>query len=453
MVIISMEKLKKIILIVIIVQFLMIGLLAASLVYMLSRPVTCPIAASYILWREGHKYYAANASGIQFTGTNASWVIQSAIDSLTVGRTWKEKILLKGEFVISNTIILRSYTLLEFQGKITVADNANIDAAIKSEGFDYLTGTDSTGGVVEVEINGLKLDGNKEKQTRGFGVKLYGRKLTLKDVTVYNCKEDGIWTEWSSSPSVSSPDDAMEGIFSNVRSCFNDGRGWRMLGPHDSYLTDILLCCNRLVGFACWGGGGCQGTNLHAYGNGEAGFYIDAQVMFTNIISESNNQSGVIVLHNDVYLDGNFYNNRQYGIEMGDAMHAPAGCYIRGKTLGHPTDKAGLRLLNGSINRYELHMWENTTISGALNVHDTYMIVNTKNGQRSQNSGTATIPSGSTNVTVAHSLIGTPKIVIATGRNEAAADAYVSSRNATHIIIAIPHAANADVEVDWYAEV
>ncbi|MGB9853798.1 MAG: hypothetical protein ACPLRY_03205 [Candidatus Bathyarchaeales archaeon] len=54
----------------------------------------------------------------------------------------ERKIILKGDFIISNTIIVKSYTILEFQGEVTVADNANIDAAIKSEGFDYLTGTD-----------------------------------------------------------------------------------------------------------------------------------------------------------------------------------------------------------------------------------------------------------------------------------------------------------------------
>jgi hypothetical protein len=445
-----MENLKK----TIIAQIVIIGLLLALLAYVLSKPTIHPISASYIIWREGDNYYAADASGIKFSGKNASQVIQSAIDSLTIGRTWKEKILLKGDFTISNPIILKNYTILEFQGKVKVADNANIDAAIKSEGFDDLAGTNSTGGVVEVEIVGLKLDGNKEKQTKGFGLKLYGRKLTLKDVNVYYCKEDGIWTEWSTDPGVSNPDEAMEGIFSNIRSCFNDGRGWRMLGPHDSYLTDILLYCNRLVGFACWGGGGCQGTNLHAYGNGEAGFYIDANgTTFNNIISESNNQSGVIVLAHDVYLDGIFYNNREYGIVMGDKSHAPAGCYIRGKTLGHPTDKAGLLLVNGSINRYELHMWENTTISGKLNADDKYAIFNTKNGERSQNSGTATIPSGTRSITITHSLIGTPKIVVVTGRDGETADAYISARNETHITITVPNQVTADREIDWYAEV
>ncbi|MGC8895628.1 MAG: right-handed parallel beta-helix repeat-containing protein [Candidatus Bathyarchaeia archaeon] len=445
-----MENFKKIV----IAELVIIGLLLALLVYALSKPAVCPVAASYTVWREGDEYYAADTSGIRFSGKNASQVIQSAIDALTPGRTWKEKILLKGDFTISTPIIVRSYTALEFQGKITVADNANIDAAIKSEGFDDLAGTDSTGGVVEVEIVGLKLDGNKAKQTKGFGLKLYGRKLTMKDVNIYYCKEDGIWTEWSTNPNVTSPEDAMEGIFSNIRSSFNDGRGWRMLGPHDSYLTDILLYCNRLVGFACWGEGGCQGINLHAYGNGEVGFYIDAPVIFTNIVSESNNQSGVIVLHNDVYLDGNFYNNHEYGIVMGDESHAPAGCYIRGKTLGHPIDKAGLLLVNGSTNRYELHMWENnTSIKGTPSVNDKYIIVNTNNSKRSQNSGTATIPSRNTSVTIPHSLIWVPKIVVVTGRDNETACAYVSYRNETHITITVPNPVTADREVDWYAEI
>ncbi|MDI6690557.1 MAG: hypothetical protein QME50_01650, partial [Candidatus Bathyarchaeota archaeon] len=133
------------------------------------------------------------------------------MDSLTTNRTWKEKIILKGNFTISNTIIVKSYTILEFQGKITVADNVNIDAAIKSEGFDEFAGTNSTGAAVEVEIVGLKLDGN---HACNFGLKLYGRKLTLKDANIYYGKEDGIWTEWSTDPGVSNPDEAMEGIFS-----------------------------------------------------------------------------------------------------------------------------------------------------------------------------------------------------------------------------------------------
>lgn len=296
----------------------------------------------------------------------------------------------------------------------------------------------------------MNVDGNKAGQVNCVGVELYGRRLVLRDVTVCNCSGDGIWTEWSSSQTVSTPNDVMEGVFSDVRSCFNNGGGWLMLEPHDSYLDDILLYCNGLVGFASWGAGECQGVNLHAYGNSQAGFYIDAPSTFNNIISESNYQSGVIVLAHDVSLDGTFYNNNWYGIEMGNANGSPAGCYIQGKTLGNTL--AGLRLTNGTINRYELQMWENTTVSGDLNVNDTYAIVNTKNGQKSQNSGTAIISAGDTNVTVPHWLIGTPRVVTVTGVDSETAGAYISARSETTITIAVPKPVTANRETDWYAE-
>ncbi|MGB9853797.1 MAG: hypothetical protein ACPLRY_03200 [Candidatus Bathyarchaeales archaeon] len=86
-----MEKIKKIMLFIILVQLVTIFLLGFTLTCTLSRKTVYPIVASAIVWREGSNYYAANASGIQFSGANASWVIQSAIDSLNMGRTWKEK--------------------------------------------------------------------------------------------------------------------------------------------------------------------------------------------------------------------------------------------------------------------------------------------------------------------------------------------------------------------------
>jgi hypothetical protein len=54
---------------------------------------------------------------------------------------------------------------------------------------------------------------------------------------------------------------------------------------------------------------------------------------------------------------------------------------------------------------------------------------------------------------VPHSLIGTPRIVVVTGRDSETAYAYVSDRNATHITITVPNPVTADREVDWYAEV
>lgn len=67
-------------------------------------------------------------------------------------------------------------------------------------------------------------------------------------------------------------------------------------------------------------------------------------------------------------------------------------------------------------------------------------------------SGTATIPSGSSSVTVQHGLPATPRVVVVTGRHSETASAFVSARDASTITISVPAPVTADRAVDWYAE-
>jgi hypothetical protein len=69
-----------------------------------------------------------------------------------------------------------------------------------------------------------------------------------------------------------------------------------------------------------------------------------------------------------------------------------------------------------------------------------------------RNRGTATIPAGTTSVTVAHGLAATPSKVIVTPRANIGS-VWVSARNSTHITISCSTAPTADTIVDWYAEV
>jgi hypothetical protein len=73
-------------------------------------------------------------------------------------------------------------------------------------------------------------------------------------------------------------------------------------------------------------------------------------------------------------------------------------------------------------------------------------------GLLGENSGTATIPSGQTSVTVAHGLAATPSKVIVTPRANIGS-VWVSARNSTHITISCSTAPTADTIVDWYAQV
>jgi len=85
--------------------------------------------ASYIIFKKSDCYWAKNAStgDIEFGGTNnaggvsgqdASAVIQAALDALTPGRTWKEKVVLKGDFGLTKKINLVEYLILDIQGKL-----------------------------------------------------------------------------------------------------------------------------------------------------------------------------------------------------------------------------------------------------------------------------------------------------------------------------------------------
>lgn len=98
-------------------------------------------------------YYAKNGTTgfIEFCGTNASQIIQQTINSLPNGRTWKEKIILKGEFTIDSTITLPSYTILEVRGKIKLANNAEKTMILVSGSH--------------TEIIGGTFDGNNGAQT------------------------------------------------------------------------------------------------------------------------------------------------------------------------------------------------------------------------------------------------------------------------------------------------
>lgn len=75
---------------------------------------------SYIIYKDGIRTNAINGNTgiIDYSGHNANAVIQNAIDSLTPGRKWKEKITLKGNFEIDDTIHIRPYTIFELCGSI-----------------------------------------------------------------------------------------------------------------------------------------------------------------------------------------------------------------------------------------------------------------------------------------------------------------------------------------------
>jgi len=148
--------------------------------------------ASAIVYKEGD-YAVAKVWNEQWgrwsrvaKSTDHASVIQAAIDSLTPNRTWKEKVILKGDFVVSKTIKIPSYTVLELNGSIKLADGANAR---------IITNKNTDTGDQYIDIIGGVIDGNKANQTSEFaGIRLYGCSYcVIRNVTVRNVYGIGIW--------------------------------------------------------------------------------------------------------------------------------------------------------------------------------------------------------------------------------------------------------------------
>jgi hypothetical protein len=90
---------------------------------------------------------------------------------------------------------------------------------------------------------------------------------------------------------------------------------------------------------------------------------------------------------------------------------------------------------------------QSSPITGLINSKPRFNV-----GYITSNSGTATIPSGQTSVTVAHNLVTTPSKVLVTPRVNIGS-VWVSARNSTHFTISCSSTPTADTIVDWYAEV
>jgi len=146
---------------------------------------TIPIeqVASYIIFKKGNTIYARNGNTgkIDFYGLDASAVIQSALDALTSGRTWEEKVVMKGKFELTTSIKMPPNTILDLsQAELKLADGANSkiienkDTTIQEDNKKILFG---------------HIDGNKANQTvANNGIVLLGRKIYIIGVEITNVK-------------------------------------------------------------------------------------------------------------------------------------------------------------------------------------------------------------------------------------------------------------------------
>jgi len=126
-----------------------------------------PGAPNYTIWKKGTTYYAKNAFGvIDFSGTNARQVIQSAIDSLTNGGTIYIK---QGNYTIDSYLYITT-SQIRITGETIGSDTTGVIGTILhyTGSVDAIRIGDNTNGIKWVVIENLAIIGSDSQNTYGI---------------------------------------------------------------------------------------------------------------------------------------------------------------------------------------------------------------------------------------------------------------------------------------------
>ncbi|MEH1097896.1 glycosyl hydrolase family 28-related protein [Micromonospora sp. CPCC 205561] len=219
-------------------------------------------------------------------------------------------------------------------------------AILESEGFARLSGTRSDDGITLFSLRDLTLDGNKEQNPEGgHGLRVYGYGYEITEVIVFNCRGDGILSEWGPAAALPAPSHQMEARLTAVRTHGNDGHGVNFQGPHDSMFLNCVTFENAGAGFRLAGDStGTQMVNCHAWGiKQNVSFDLGAtSVGCVNCYADLNGGVGVRISRNDCRWIGGFilgYNqshpHQEIGVQFvpGRQPDEPSGCLVDSKVV------------------------------------------------------------------------------------------------------------------------
>ncbi|MEN3308653.1 MAG: hypothetical protein V7603_4855, partial [Micromonosporaceae bacterium] len=223
-------------------------------------------------------------------------------------------------------------------------------AIIESEGFVDRTGTRAASGITMFSVRDLTLDGNKSRNPKGgYGMRIYGYGYELTEIIAFNCRNDGIFSEWGPTGALPFPSHQMEARLTSVRSHDNEGHGINFSGPHDSMFLNCVASENLAAGFRLAAdGSGTSMVNCHAWGiKQNISFDIAALgVGCMNCYADINGGVGVRISRNDCRWVGGLVlgaglgqSSQEIGVQLvpGPSASEPAGTVVDTKIMNCAT--------------------------------------------------------------------------------------------------------------------
>jgi parallel beta-helix repeat protein len=234
-----------------------------------------PGAPSYTVYQVAGVTYAKDQNGYnEFNGTNAATVINSALSGLTSGRTWQERVLLKGTFTIYQTIFIPSYTIFQLDGSIILGSPHSLTPT--GGQFFFIVNTHSPvwnggswipgDGDTQIAIIGGTYDA-VTKPTNVMGLVLGGcTDSSIHDTTVANFGETGIVVMKDSSR-----------VFVHHNWVWNTGYDGIGTGGFNSIVHDVWITDNWINGSTPHNGIVVeqQNYNIHIVNNHITGAVLD----------------------------------------------------------------------------------------------------------------------------------------------------------------------------------
>ena len=308
--------------------------------------------ASYIVETDGTDTWMTNCSTGQrdATSTNASEIINWALGNLTSGRTWYEKVVLKGNFTIDSKIEIPDYTTFDFsQAKITRA-NSQDDVMLCNE--------DTTNGGDYITIIGGWLDGN-DANNKGNGGGTTGANITsaiwfwcpagqthervdISGVHTRNTRGHAIYMQCPNVVRIHDCDLRVGSVDSISYSC-----AIRLVTASDMYVNDIDLIGKYAAIYATGGFTKNQLNDIMIGGvDYKYGIHIEASMYnsrIDNIVMDELHDHGIVI--NGTKCE----NSTICGIEISDASYGTNNTYD------------GMRLFNVRLcNIYDIKIYRSS---------------------------------------------------------------------------------------------
>lgn len=230
-----------------------------------------------------------------------------------------------GTYLICATINISGGDVLIGQSKTGTRLWANnLLSVIESDSWETLQDTNSNAGESGFTLERFLVDG---RGVANYGISIYGYAYHVTDVKIQSCKVDGFRSQWGTTTGFAADGNVMEAYISGLHVHGCDNRSVNFMGPHDSFLRNLIIenCAYGLFLADNDNGqniaSGTVVTDSHIYSCTYDGVWVNSACILNNVTSESNLRHGFTISKQCWLYACHSFNNVEHGYLVGPNVY------------------------------------------------------------------------------------------------------------------------------------